>query len=361
MKQHRIILIAGCLAAIAIGTAAEPPRSSVKDDRMKMFLQRFPQADTNKDGVLTTEEEQAFRSKFEESRRQKQQQQRRAEQNRPKPTRADVKYGLHERNLLDLWLPDGASSKTPLPVFVYFHGGGFVGGDKNLFDPTGYLKLGYAVVAANYRFVNGKDVLTPVPMQDCARAIQFLRYRAREFGINPNKIAVGGGSAGAVITMWIAYKDDMADPRSDDPVRRQSTRVTCIVPTAGPTNLDPDWIRKNLGGPPEIHSSLSLFYGVHDGDYNKPEVKKLISESSVINHVTADDPPTLLIYSGTLDNLPLPRDASQGLLIHHPHFGKVLKDKLDAVRVESRFHHEGARPSPDDLAEFLAKHLRGKP
>ena len=171
-----------------------------------------------------------------------------AEKNRPKPSRAEVKYGPHERNVFDLWLPQGASPHKPPPVFVYFHGGGFVAGDKSRFDPTSYLKQGFAVVSSNYRFVNGEDILTPIPMRDCARAIQFLRHKAEQFGIDPGKMAVSGGSAGAVITMWIAYKDDMADPRSDDPVSRQSTRVTCIVPIAGPTNLDPAWIRKNLGG-----------------------------------------------------------------------------------------------------------------
>lgn len=359
--RHPMIILGPCLIAVAMGATADSPRSSGNDDRMKSILQRFPAADANADGVLTAEEERAFRSKYEESRRQTRERRRLAEKNRPRPTRADVRYGPHERNVFDLWLPDGAAPKTPMPVFVYFHGGGFIEGDKNLFDPTGYLRLGYAVVAANYRFVNGKDILTPVPMQDCARAIQFLRYRAEDFGIDPRKIALGGGSAGAVITMWIAYKDDMADPRNNDPVCRQSTRVSCIVPTAGPTNLDPDWIRKNLGGPPEIHRSLSLFYGVPDDDYSKPEVRKLIAESSVINHVTADDPPTLLIYSGELDNLPLSREASSGLLVHHPHFGRVLKEKLDTVGVECRFRHDGERPQSNELAEFLARHLRRYP
>lgn len=359
--RHHITLLNACLATVAIGAAAELPSSSGKDDRMRMILQRFPEADANADGVLTAEEERAFRSKYEESRRQTQERRKLAEKNRPRPTRADVKYGPHERNVFDLWLPEGAAPKTRIPVFVYFHGGGFVAGDKNLFDPSGYLRLGYAVVAANYRFVNGKDILTPVPMQDCARAIQFLRHRAEDFGIDPRKIALGGGSAGAVIAMWIAYKDDMADSRSKDPVCRQSTRVSCIVPTAGPTNLDPDWIRKNLGGPPEIHPSLSLLYGVPDDDYSRPEVRKLIAESSVINHVTADDPPTLLIYAGELDNLPLPREASSGLLVHHPHFGRVLKEKLDTVGVECRFRHGVERPPSNELAEFLARHLRGDP
>ncbi len=358
------VLVALCFAtAIAWTTAhgqtkpAPAKRSSEYDERLKGILDRFPQADTDKDGMLTADEARAFLPKLRELREKMQERQRVAEKNRPKPSRADVKYGPHERNVFDLWLPEDASPDKPLPVFVYFHGGGFVGGDKGKFGPSPYLKLDYAVVSSNYRFVNGDDVVTPIPMQDCARAIQFLRHNAKEFGIDPSKIAVSGGSAGAVITMWIAYKDDMANPQSDDPVERQSTRVSCIVPIAGPTNLDPQWIRKNLGGPPEVHSSMPRFYGVRDGDYSGARVKKLIEDSSAITHATADDPPTFLIYGGTLDNLPLPKDASQGLLIHHPYFGKVLKDKLDDLGVECEFRYGGRRPGATEIADFLAKHL----
>jgi acetyl esterase/lipase len=343
-------------AASAHAAAPAEARTSKNDGPLKKILDRFPQADTDKDGVLTAAEVQAFRPKFEELRRKMLQRQRAVAANRPQPSRANVKYGPHERNVFDLWLPEGAAPDKPLPVFVYFHGGGFVGGDKSKLNPAPYLNMGYAVVSSNYRFINGRDIVTPIPMQDCARAIQFLRHKAGDFGIDPERVAVSGGSAGAVITMWIAYKDDMADPRSDDPVSRQSTRVTCIVPVAGPTNLDPEWIRKNLGGPPEIHSSMPKFYGVDDGDYSGPEVRKLIEESSAVNHATADDPPTYLIYGGALDNLPLPRDASQGLLIHHPYFGKVLKDKLDDLGVECEFRY-GARREQTEVRDFLAKHL----
>lgn len=348
------------LAASADAAAPAEARTSKNDERLKKILDRFPQADADKDGVLTAAEVQAFRPKFEEWKRKVLERRRADEANRPQPTHANVKYGPHERNVFDLWLPEGAAADKPLPVFVYFHGGGFVGGDKSKFNPAPYLNMGYAVVSGNYRFIDGRDIITPVPMQDCARAIQFLRYRADDYGIDPKRVALSGGSAGAVITMWIAYKDDMADPQSEDPVSRQSTRVSCIVPVAGPTNLDPEWIRQNLGGPPEVHSSMPKFYGVDDGDYSGPRVKKLIEQSSAVSHATADDPPTFLIYGGTLDNLPLPKDASQGLLIHHPYFGKVLKEKLDDLGVECHFRYGGAHRDATEVGEFLARHLGKK-
>jgi hypothetical protein len=129
------------------------------------------------------------------------------------------------------------------------------------------------------------------------------------------------------------------------------------VPKAGPTNLDPAWIHENLGGPPEVHSSLPVFYGVDDGDFTTPRVKALIEESSPIIHATVDDPPSMIIYRGVLDNVPLPEDASQGLLIHHPYFGKVLKEKLDGLGVECDFHYGRSQPTNAEIGEFLARHL----
>ncbi len=86
-----------------------------------------------------------------------------------------------------------------------------------------------------------------------------------------------------------------------------------------------------------------------------------IRESSALGHASADDPPSFLIYAGALDNLPLSRDASQGLLIHHPYFGKVLKDRLDELGVECEFRYGENRPSTEEIGRFLARHLDGRP
>jgi acetyl esterase len=97
------------------------------------------------------------------------------------PTHADVAYGPHERNKIDLYLVE---SKAPTPLVLYIHGGGFQGGDKR---PAGsvrdYHAAGWSVAAINYRLTN----VLPAPGQylDCARAIQFIRHNAGKWNINP--------------------------------------------------------------------------------------------------------------------------------------------------------------------------------
>src|SRR4051794_2469038 len=68
------------------------------------------------------------------------------------PTFADVRYGPYDRNVLDVF---EAKTKAPAPVLIYFHGGGWIGGDKKSFNPEPILKMGIAIVAANYRFTTG--------------------------------------------------------------------------------------------------------------------------------------------------------------------------------------------------------------
>ena len=174
------------------------------------------------------------------------------------PTLKDVRYGPYERNVLDVYK---AKRKNATPVLIRIHGGGWMGGDKFPYDATPFLEMGISVVSINYRLINkkrDKDAAHyPAPMQDCARAVQFVRSQAKEWNIDPKRVALTGGSAGAVNCMWIAYHDDMAHPDSEDPVLRLSTRVTCLVPEAGPTTFDPDLVLSRVGRGPRKYTPVT--------------------------------------------------------------------------------------------------------
>ena len=345
------------LTVIAVASATLAQQGDTpKDSRLHSWLKRYPAADANQDGVLTAQEARAYRERLSAAQRAKRE---RRGQQRPQPSHADVKYGPHERNVFDLWLPDSDGSEPSRPVFVYFHGGGFVGGDKSSFDPTPYLRAGMAVVSGNYRLVDGASTLSPIPLHDAARVIQFVRSRVMEWNLASDRMAVSGSSAGAVIALWIGYHEDLADPDSGDPVARHSTRVKCIVPLNGPTNLDPRWITNNLGGPKQVHGSFPKMFGVPIAESDRPDVRARILESSPIEHVTADDPPTLMIYSGAIEGIPLPESASTGVLIHHAYFGKVLKARLDELGVQNQLlpqtdpRKDGSRV----ILDWLTNHL----
>lgn len=145
----------------------------------------------------------------------------------------DVKYDTkHERNVLDFWPP--LEEVESAPAFVFFHGGGFRQGDKSQLERhrKGTLKAhreaGYAVVSVNYPFLaKGMDYENIA--HHCARAMQFIRSKSKDWKIDPDRIACGGVSAGALISELLAYHDDFADPKSDDKVTQQSSRPQVVV------------------------------------------------------------------------------------------------------------------------------------
>jgi acetyl esterase len=279
----------------------------------------------------------------------------------PAPDVRDAKYGPHERNVFDLWQ---AKSETPTPVVVYIHGGGFRAGDKSTLSPALLARCresGISVVAINYRL--SQQAAFPAPMIDGARAVQFLRSKAKDWNLDPTRVAATGGSAGAGISLWLAFHDDLADPKSDDPVARESTRLTCAAVQGAQSSYDPRWIKEHVGGRAHEHPALAQLYGLKPDEFDTPKAHKLYQEASPINYVSKDDPPVFLFYSES--KAPLPADAKPGDGIHHPKFGEALKEKLDALKIECVLRHlddykdkPGAGSAPmREMVDFLLRHL----
>lgn len=270
-----------------------------------------------------------------------------------KPSQADVKYGPAERNVLDFYQ---ARSEQPTPLVVYIHGGGFVGGNKEM-NPRqvkAFHDAGISVAAIHYRFVDGKDVIFPAPQHDGALAVQFLRSKANEWNIDPKRVACFGGSAGAGISMWIGFHEDLAQPESDDPVKRESTRIQAIGTFGGQGTYDPIKIRELIGGRAWEHPSIFKVYGVRNAEealHPTPEQQKLYDEGSAITHLTADDPPLYMVYNEA--DGPLPADAKPGQGIHHPNFGRQLKAKMDELNIENVFVYQPDARGRDVNAEMI--------
>jgi ubiquinone/menaquinone biosynthesis C-methylase UbiE len=274
----------------------------------------------------------------------------------PPPAWQNVQYGPHQRNVLDFWQAD---SKQPTPLLVSIHGGGFVAGNKSVAPQLlkECLDAGISVAAISYRY--STQAIAPAPFQDGARAVQFLRFKAKEWNIDPKRIAATGGSAGAGISLWLGFHDDMADPRSEDPVLRQSTRLSCMAVFDGQTSYDPRFIRKLFPGK-DVYKigPLQQLFGVDLSrlDDLPAEKYQLFEEVSAINHLTKDDPPVLLSYSRPMDT----EITSQGIGIHHALFGKVLKGKMDELKIPCELYAGNKRVgggTPMRTIDFLKEHL----
>lgn len=260
------------------------------------------------------------------------------------PTFTDVQYGAHPRQVLDFYQADSAE---PTPVVIYLHGGGWLGGSKSPFNAKPYLDRKISVAAVGYRFTSDAGDLKPpvkAPLDDAARAVQFVRTRAAEWNVDKVRIGATGGSAGGLSCLWLAFHDDMSDPNANFLVARESTRLYCVGVSNAQTTLDPkqmsEWI-PNING------------GAHAFGFSGDREKKLspfnqflqardtimpwIKEYSPYELLTADDPPVGLYYGGVPE-----LGRAQPDPLHTANFGLGLQEKCKRVGVECELYYEGA-------------------
>ena len=266
----------------------------------------------------------------------------------------NVAYGTHPRQVLDFYR---AESDKPTPVVLYIHGGGWQAGDKKT-NPKAFLDKGISVVAIHYRYVrNGvEDKVEPpvkAPLEDAARALQFVRSKAADWNLDKTRIGATGGSAGGCSSLWLAFHDDLADPQSDDPVARESTRLYCAAVNGAQVSLDPrelrEWMPNYRYG---AHAfGLPNFQSLID---NREDVLKWIKEYSPIEHVSKDDPPIALFYGGEVPVVGAsPKDPT-----HSGIMGVKLAERLKAVDVDVVLvHPDRPHPTYKNSTEYLIHRL----
>lgn len=275
----------------------------------------------------------------------------------PTPTLADVAYGSHSKQVLDFWKADSA---RPTPLLFYIHGGGWTTGKRAFVgrQVESMLKNGISVVSIEYRFIaeaTADHLVPPVkgPLLDAARGLQFVRSKAKEWNIDKSRIAASGNSAGACSSLWLAFHPDLADPKSRDPVARESTRLWCVAVSAAQTTLDPQQMKEwtpnsSYGGHAFGFKSFAEFLS------NRDKILPWLAEYSPYALVSADDPPVYLSY-----RFPPALGQPQKDPAHTSNFGLKLQEKCKAVGVSCELVYPGA---PDvqhrGLLEFLLDKLK---
>lgn len=217
----------------------------------------------------------------------------------PEPTLSCVRYGNHERHVLDFWQ---APSDRPTPLVFVIHGGGWVNGSKERMsrfaDAATLLAAGISVVAINYRLMrHAQHVVPPVkaPLHDAARALQFVRSRASEWNIDKVRIGAAGGSAGSCSSLWLAYHADLSDPNADDAIARESTRLWCAALRGPQTTLDPAQMK---AWSPNSHYGGHAFGKKDFAEFleDREEILPWIEQYSPYALVSPSAPPVCLFY-----------------------------------------------------------------
>ena len=317
-----LIVAAVAGAALLLPAGAQGEISSKNNRQLKAALKKYPAADANKDGVLTAEEVRAYmtgkmgggetRDKDSSKGSEKIKTTKTTDKDGT-TTIINAKYGSHERQVMDLWLP---KSDKPTAIVMYIHGGGFVGGDKSHGHRQPMrakcLAAKVAFATMNYRFL--KHASYQEIMFDGARAIQSLRANARQLNIDPRRIGVYGHSAGAIMSMWLGFHPDVGKRGSKDRIGRFSSLVSVIGGLLTPRGSD----------------TLALRYAGRG------------------------DPP-LFQYN----EIPFNKTGD----VHHPSYAVAVKKKCDQLQIRSvLLLKDGPRPFTGDpvaaQAAYFFKYLR---
>lgn len=200
--------------------------------------------------------------------------------------------------------PSDWSATDVRPALVFFHGGGWKGGAARQFTPQSryFAARGLVCIQVQYRTLGASPAPPLVCVQDAKSAMRYVRSHAAELGVDPNRIAAGGGSAGGHLAAFASMVEGLDDPTDD----------LSVSPKA---------------------QALLLFNPVYDngpGGFGYERVGARYREFSPAHNISAGDPPTI-VFLGTADNL-IPVETAQ-----------KFKADMEKVGVRCDLHlYEGA-------------------
>ena len=265
----------------------------------------------------------------------------------------NIRYGNHERNLVDIAFPKNAKGNVDLVLMI--HGGGWIGGDKDLYknEIRKFAESGVVSASISYRFicdeVNGLDIL-----DDITAALKTIKEKGIERGVNMEKALLTGLSAGGHLSLLYAY------------ARRDSAPITpaAVVALSGPADMADEEAAKQflygneMGDSSFVAQLVSWLCGVRadENSLNDESVKEAIRKVSPVYYVDENTVPTVICHAENDKIVPfinavlLEKALAENSVAHdfviYPTSGHCLESDPDCTR------------RTDELtAEYIGKYL----
>ena len=249
-----------------------------------------------------------------------------------------------QKHLLDIYLPANAKGRLPLVIFI--HGGGWLSNDK--YADIGYMKktvaeivsAGFALASIDYRF--STQAVFPAQIQDCNRAVSFLYDNADKYGIDKNRFAVMGFSAGGHLASLLGLSKNNSVPNFFMPGSSRLFTIKAVVDFYGPAEL------VLFPGADDAKSPEGILIGA--SPLARPDLAKA---ASPVTYVDKGDPPFLIIH-GEKDNLVSPKQSH------------LLQSWLNVVGVQNELiivkdaPHFGVMFDADDIRKKVLDFLKAK-
>lgn len=243
-----------------------------------------------------------------------------------------------------------APTDKPMPVLVFIHGGGWRAGDKRmgLRKLVPFAEKGYFCASVNYRLTG--EAAFPAQIHNCKCAIRFLRAHAREYNLDPSAIGVWGSSAGGHLVALLGTSGGVDELEGDGGWSDFSSSVQAVCDWFGPSDFR-RFAQATARLTRQGSAEVTLLGGAVD-----EKMKKAVLASPV-THVSADDPPFLIMH-GTDDPVVPYR---QSLLLAEAL--RKVQVPVELVPQKGAGHGGPQFTTPEisrQVADFFDRHLTGK-
>ena len=271
----RLTLIGICLCGVSFG------QTSADNARLKAALERYPEADADKDGTLTLEEAREFKRKHLKERGK-------GGAQAPEGGERHVykKVGGTELSLY-AYSPANHQPDAKAPAIVFFFGGGWSSGSPAQFEQQcKYLAArGMVAITVEYRVASRHPVHIEDCIEDAKSAMRWVRGNSGKLGVDPDRIASAGGSAGGHLAACVAVMDEFDAPTDDLKISAKPNAMVLFNPAMA---LSED----------ERMSKKYLERIGQGGRRTKVEKAKI----SPLTHASSKQPPCIMFF-GTADDL----------------------------------------------------------
>jgi acetyl esterase/lipase len=259
--------------------------------------------------------------------------------------------GDHERQRLDLYVPEKADNS--LPTIVWIHGGAWMAGSKDGGVPAlSLVSKGYAVASINYRL--SQHAVFPAQIEDCKAAIRWLRANSKTYNLNPGRIGVWGASAGGHLVALLGTSGGVEDFDGKGGNADRSSRVQAVVDFFGPTDflqMDAHAGRGPEARPIQLPESRLIGGAIQENT-------EKVGRANPVKYVTKDAPPFLIVHGEQDPLVPC-------------HQSELLYDALKRARGDVTFYKiagagHGSPEFNTDMMRaavqaFFDKHLKPRP
>jgi acetyl esterase/lipase len=287
-------------------------------------------------------------------------------QTEPTFSQQEVIYGHKDGMALTMEVLTPKKNANHKGIIFVVSGGWFSTRDwipSTIQQSEAFLQRGYTVFAV----MHGSQPKYTVPevIPDIERAVRFIRFHAKQYGIDPDFLGITGGSAGAHLSLMVATADDKLDPNAKDSVDRVSGRVqavACFFPPTDFVNYGKTGanvlVNKTVLDGAQVHAALRFTRWDSTLQYFVPITSlekrtQIVKQISPIYQVTSDDPPVLIAHGDSDQLVPLQQSER---MVQKLKSAKVLCQLI--VKKGAGHGWEGMNVESQAFADWFDQHLK---